>query len=84
MPILGYELSWIGYMHPTQPNPPYYQPFQNPWTVTVPATTRQHQVTGLVPGYQYQFVVQAFTAVSIGSMTTGPLYLAGERGGTLA
>lgn len=48
-PILGYEISWVQYLHGTQ-NPPYWEPFQNPWTVVVPATQLQYQITGLSPG----------------------------------
>ena len=77
-PILGYEISWTGYLHGTQ-NPPYTIPFQNPWTVVVPQTVLQYQLTGLQPGYQYRFAIQAFTATRIGSMTVGPLYLVQEN-----
>lgn len=73
-PILGYEISWIGYLHPMDPGN-YYNSFQNPWSVVVPASARQFQVTDLTPGYNWQFVIQAFTATRIGSMTTGPLYI---------
>lgn len=77
-PILGYEISWTQYLHGTQ-NPPYYDPFVNPWKVVVPVTQLSHQITGLTSGYQYRFAIQAFTATNIGSMTVGPLYLAQEN-----
>jgi len=68
-PILGYTISIFmneGYWFPNQ-RPEYPQ-------ISVGPEVRQHRLTGLKPGLEYQFAVQAYTRLSPGAMTVNVLH----------
>jgi len=68
-PILGYTISIFmneGYWFPNQ-RPEYPQ-------ISVGPNVRQHRLTGLKPGLEYQFAVQAYTRLAPGAMTVNVLH----------
>jgi hypothetical protein len=68
-PILGYTISIFnneGYWFPNQ-KPEYPQ-------VSVGPDVRRHRLTGLTPGLEYQFAVQAYTRLSPGAMTVNVMH----------
>jgi hypothetical protein len=68
-PILGYTISLFnneGYWYPNQ-RPEYPQ-------ISVGADVRRYRLTGLKPGLQYQFAVQAYTRLSPGAMTVNTVH----------
>lgn len=68
-PILGYTISLFnneGYWFPNQA-PEYPQ-------INVGPNVRSFRLTGLAPGLQYQFGVQAYTDVAPGAMTVNAMH----------
>ena len=68
-PILGYTVSIFnneGYWFPNQ-RPEYPQ-------VSVGPDVRRYRITGLKPGLEYQFAVQAYTRLSPGAMTVNVMH----------
>ena len=68
-PILGYTISIFmneGYWFPNQ-RPEYPQ-------ISVGPDVRQYRLTGLRPGLEYQFAVQAYTRLAPGAMTVNVLH----------
>jgi titin len=68
-PILGYTISLFnneGYWFPNQ-RPEYPQ-------ISVGPDVRRYRLTGLKPGLEYQFAVQAYTKLSPGAMTVNTLH----------
>jgi len=68
-PILGYTISLFnneGYWFPNQ-RPEYPQ-------ISVGPDVRRYRLTGLTPGLEYQFAVQAYTRLSPGAMTVNVMH----------
>ena len=68
-PILGYTISLFnneGYWYPNQ-RPEYPQ-------ISVGPDVRRYRLTGLKPGLEYQFAVQAYTRLSPGAMTVNTMH----------
>lgn len=69
-PILGYTISIFnneGYWFPNQA-PEYPQ-------ISVGPDVRRYRITGLNPGLEYQFAVQAYTRLAPGAMTVNVMHL---------